>query len=82
MRNADANKRYSFGRKSWHDLSRRQKTSIVVQGALQLALMSWTLWDVRRRDPEKLNGSKRLWTALAFVQPFGPIAYLPFGRKR
>jgi hypothetical protein len=74
--------RHSLSGKSWHDLSQRQKTGIVVQGTLQLALMAWTLWDVRRRDPAKLNGSKRLWTALAFVQPLGPIAYFFFGRKR
>jgi hypothetical protein len=78
-----ASQRHPFGvKKSWHDLIRRQKICIIIQGTLQLALTSWTLWDVRHRDLEKLNGSKRLWTLLAFVQPFGPIAYLLFGRRR
>lgn len=70
------------GRKSWQDFSRRQKSAIIVQGALQLALTGWALWDAHHREPQRLRGSKWLWTGLALVQPIGPIAYLLFGRKR
>lgn len=70
------------GRKRWQDFTRTQKTGIIVQGALQLALTSWTLWDVHHRKPDQLRGNRWLWTGLAFVQPIGPIAYLLFGRRR
>ena len=68
-------------RKQWKDLSRAQRTRIVVQAAIQMALAAWALWDIRHRPANKIKGSKRLWTLAAFVQPVGPIAYFLFGRK-
>ena len=29
-----------------------------------------------------INGGKRLWTAVVFINGIGPIAYFVFGRKR
>ncbi|MFL5734092.1 MAG: PLD nuclease N-terminal domain-containing protein [Chloroflexia bacterium] len=69
-------------KKQWKDFSGAQKTRIIVQGAVQMALLAWTLWDLRHRPETRINGSKRLWTMAAFVQPVGPIAYIVFGRKR
>jgi hypothetical protein len=69
-------------RKQWHDLSTAQKVSAVVLIAAQLALLVAALVDIRRRPADKINGSKRLWSAVAFVNFIGPIAYFRFGRKR
>ena len=68
-------------RKQWKDFSRAQRTRIVVQAAIQMALAAWALWDIRHRPADKIKGSKRWWTLAAFVQPVGPIAYFVFGRK-
>ena len=68
--------------KQWKDLSVVQKRSLVLLGALQLVLLAAALIDIRRRPAEAINGSKRLWTAVVFVNFIGPISYFLFGRKR
>ena len=68
--------------KQWQDLTDRQKRGIVVLGVLQLALLVAALIDIRRRSAEEINGSKRLWTMVVFINGIGPIAYFVFGRKR
>ena len=40
------------------------------------------LIDIRRRPAADIRGSKRVWTALAFVNFIGPLAYFRFGRLR
>ena len=65
----------------WQDLSDRQKAGIVVAAIVQVALQAAALIDLRRRRPEQLRGTKRLWTAASFVNFLGPIAYFAFGRK-
>ena len=69
-------------RKKWQDLTDRQKRGIVLLGALQLALLAIALIDIRRRPADAINGSKRLWTAVVFINGIGPIAYFVVGRKR
>jgi hypothetical protein len=39
------------------------------------------LRDLRRRPPELINGSKRLWTYAVFVNYIGPILYFWKGRR-
>lgn len=68
--------------RQWKDLSSRQRTRIMIPGGIQVALMIWTLWDLAHRPADRIKGKKRLWVMAAFVQPFGPIAYMLFGRKR
>jgi len=68
--------------KQWKDLTVAQKRSLVLLGALQLVLLAAALIDIRRRPTEAINGSKRLWTAVVFVNFIGPISYFLFGRKR
>ena len=68
--------------KQWQDLTDRQKRGIVVLGVLQLALLAAALIDIRRRPAEEINGSKRLWTMIVFINGIGPIAYFVFGRKQ
>ena len=47
----------------------------------QLVLQLMTLWDLRRRTADELRGSKRWWTAVAFVNIVGPVAYFVVGRR-
>ena len=68
--------------KQWQDLTDRQKRGIVLLGALQITLLSAALIDIRRRPADAINGSKRLWTAVVFINGIGPIAYFVVGRKR
>ncbi len=67
--------------KKWEDFSPPQKAATVLLGMVQLALLAAALLDIRRRPPEQINGSKRMWTLLAFINYVGPIAYFLFGRK-
>ncbi len=54
----------------------------LVQGIINLVLVIMTVRDIRRRSDAELNGSRKRWMLAAFAPPFGPIAYLIFGRKR
>jgi Phospholipase_D-nuclease N-terminal len=66
----------------WSDLSPKQQRAIIAIGVFQNALLAAALIDLRRRPAEQINGSKRLWAALSFINFGGPIAYFVFGRKR
>jgi hypothetical protein len=52
-----------------------------IQGLINLVLVIMTVRDIRRRSDAELNGSRKRWLLAAFAPPFGPIAYLIFGRK-
>lgn len=69
-------------RKSWKDLSVGQRVAVGLLGVLQVSLLVAALLDIRHRDQAELRGSKSLWTAAAFVNWIGPLAYFAFGRKR
>jgi hypothetical protein len=69
-------------KKSWRELSGRQKTCVLIFAAGDLALLAAALTDLRKRPPEQINGSKRAWAAACFVNFFGPIAYFVFGRRK
>ncbi|WP_426560950.1 PLD nuclease N-terminal domain-containing protein [Angustibacter sp. McL0619] len=69
------------GRKKWSDLTREQRTAVVVAGAVELVLTSIALRDLARRDADEVRGPKLLWRASFAVQPFGPVAYLLLGRR-
>lgn len=69
-------------KKSWSDLTTEQKAGAVLVVIAQVGLLVAALADIRRRPAEQINGSKRMWAGLAFVNFVGPIAYFLFGRKR
>ena len=72
----------SMQKKSWSELTAAQKAGIIAGIVVQVALLVAALADIRRRPAEQINGSKRMWAALSFVNYVGPIAYFVFGRKR
>ena len=69
-------------KRSWSELTTAQKSGIVAGIVVQVALLIAALADILRRPAEQINGSKRMWAALSFVNYVGPIAYFVFGRKR
>jgi hypothetical protein len=68
-------------KKQWKDFSTATRVRVVVLGIVQVGLFIAALWDIRRRPAEAINGSKKLWYGLAFVNFVGPISYFLFGRK-
>ena len=68
-------------KKRWSELTRNQQRVILAGAAVQLVLQAVTLWDLRRRSADELRGSKRWWTAAAFVNFIGPAAYFAVGRR-
>lgn len=48
---------------------------------MQVSLLVAALADLRRRADEEVKGPKALWTAVAFVNWVGPLAYFVFGRR-
>jgi hypothetical protein len=69
-------------KKTWAELSDRQKTAILVAASVELALTAAALVDLARRPRELVRGPKSLWVLGCFVQPVGPIAYLTIGARR
>ncbi len=53
-----------------------------IGGLINLALMVWMIWDLRKRSDAELNGKRKLWFLAAFVTPIGPIAYIVYLRRR
>ena len=71
-----------MAKKLWSERSKLSRTLIVVLGVAEVALLVATLVDVRRRPADQINGPKRMWSALAFVNIVGPLAYFTLGRRR
>jgi hypothetical protein len=69
-------------KKKWGEFSPRSRRLIIVTGAVEIALLAATLVDLKRRPADQIRGSKRMWTALAFVNIIGPVAYFALGRRR
>lgn len=69
-------------KKRWAELAAPQRAGIVAGGAVQLALLGAALSDLAQRPSAEVNGSKRLWAAVSFVNFAGPLAYFAFGRRR
>jgi hypothetical protein len=68
-------------KKRWEDLTQRQRALIVAGGAVELVITTVALVDLARRPKRLVRGRKRFWFMSFGVQPFGPIAYLAFGRR-
>jgi Phospholipase_D-nuclease N-terminal len=54
----------------------------MLSGVVQVTLLIAALVDIWRRPEEEIRGSKRLWTAAAFVNFIGPLSYFILGRRR
>jgi len=65
----------------WSDLSPRQQAAVLTLGSIEVVLPATAAADLYRRPREAVHGPKALWWPALLVQPFGPIAYLLFGRR-
>ena len=68
--------------KKWSELTTGQRMAGMFGAVLQITLLAAALWDLWHRPADEINGDRRLWTAVSFVNFVGPIAYFLFGRKR
>ena len=66
----------------WADLPRWQQAGVVALGVVEVVLTTVAATDLVRRPRAEVRGPKALWALGLPVQPFGPIAYLAFGRRR
>jgi hypothetical protein len=69
-------------KRRWSDLSTAERSGVIAAASVQLGLTLAALADLRRRPAERVNGSKAVWAAVAFVNYIGPLAYFKFGRRR
>jgi hypothetical protein len=72
----------TLARRRWADLPPRQRTALVVLGAVEVSLTAVAAIDLARRPADLVRGPKALWWPAIFVQPIGPVAYLVWGRSR
>lgn len=66
---------------SWAEMTPTQKKIVVAAGIVEAVVTTWCLRDLTRRPAELVRGPKLLWGPAMSVQPFGPIAYLVWGRR-
>ena len=69
-------------RRRWSELSRGQRRAVVALGTAQLCFQAAALIDLARRPADQVDGDKRVWAAVTFVNWFGPLAYFVRGRRR
>ena len=71
-----------IAKKKWSELSSRNRRLLAIVGVVEVVLLAATLFDIKRRPAEQIKGPKWMWSALAFVNLVGPLAYFAFGRRR
>ena len=69
-------------KKRWTDLGTGERIGLIAVVLAELALTSRALVDLARRPAAQVRGPKLAWALACFIQPFGPGAYLRFGRRR
>jgi phospholipase D-like protein len=69
-------------RRTWSDLSERQRTAVLVATSVQLSLAATAWVDLFRRPAAQVNGSKARWAAVIGINFVGPVSYFLWGRRR
>lgn len=59
-----------------------QRRLIALGAVAELAMTAVAVTDMLRRGSAGVRGRRPAWLASFVVQPFGPLAYLAFGRRR
>jgi hypothetical protein len=65
----------------WSELNRGQRAAVLTLSSVELALTATAVVDLRRRPADRIRGPRWLWWPVLFVQPFGPVSYLIWGRR-
>jgi hypothetical protein len=73
--------RHMKTRTRWSDLAPQQRRGLLASAIVELILTAFALTDLARRPAGSIRGSKIAWVLACAVQPFGPLAYLLFGRR-
>lgn len=68
--------------KKWSELPAPAKGGAIFTSMLQIGLLLAALIDIRKRPSEQINGSKKLWVPILFINFIGPIGYFWKGVKR
>lgn len=71
-----------MAKKTWADLSPRDKRRIYLAGAAEVVMTTVALIDLAKRPASEVRGPKWAWVLSFVVQPFGPVSYFAFGRQR
>jgi hypothetical protein len=69
-------------KKSWSEMSDRERATMLVLGSIQMSLAAAAWVDLARRDASEVNGSKGKWAAIIAINWVGPIAYFARGRVK
>jgi hypothetical protein len=69
-------------KKSWRDLSTKQKAMMMAGGAVNLTLLIAAQRSLAKTPDAQIRGKKALWRAASFINFFGPVSYFVFGRRR
>lgn len=69
-------------KRSWSELPTAARVAIVAGGVVEAALTAVCVVDLVQPSRGATRGPALLWWPALTVQPFGPIAYLAFGRRR
>ncbi|SDW02145.1 Phospholipase_D-nuclease N-terminal [Arthrobacter sp. yr096] len=69
-------------KKTWRDMSKGQRISVLVSGVMNLALLVAAQRSLAKTPDSDIRGKKAVWRAVAFINFFGPVSYFLFGRKR
>lgn len=71
-----------MAKRSWSELTGRQRGFVIAGTAVQVTLQALALRDLRHRPVDDVRGPKGLWALATFVNTLGPLAYFCFGRRR
>jgi hypothetical protein len=69
-------------KRTWRDLSPRQRVGIVLLGTMQLALAGAAWRDLARRPAAQVRGPKWPWAMVIAMNWVGPLSYFFLGRIR
>lgn len=63
-------------------MSTRRRAVLLGFGSVEVALTGVAAVDLWFRPQREIHGWKGLWWLGIFAQPFGPVLYLAYGRRR
>ncbi len=65
----------------FRELSRPAQVALVATGGVQVALLVAARRDLAARGDDEINGSRRVWSAVTWINLVGPLSYLRWGRR-
>jgi hypothetical protein len=69
------------GRRTWTDLTPRQRKAVLILGTVQLSLAASAWADLAMRTPDQVNGRKAVWAAVIAINVVGPLAWFRSGHR-